>query len=125
MAFYYKRKINTVERKSKYNNKKIEFDGQKFDSKKEAARYMELRQQEIAGFITNLRTQTPFEICPKIKGVKGSRARKYIADFTYNDAYGRKIIEDVKSAITRKNPVYTLKKQLVQWQYPEWIFTET
>jgi hypothetical protein len=119
MAYFY------GARRPKYNNQKVEIDGQKFDSKKEAARYQELKRQERTGFIKDLKTQVAFEICPKIPGVKGSRARKYVADFTYTAFNGAKIIEDVKSAITRKNPVYTLKKQLVQWQYPDWEFIET
>lgn len=109
--------------RSKYGNKKTVIDGLSFDSKKEAARYYELKQLEKAGAITELKLQQAFIICPKINGIKGSRARRYIADFTYTEN-GIKVIEDVKSAITRKNPVYSLKKQLVQWQYPDYYFRE-
>lgn len=116
---YYQRNA----RRPKYNNIKTEADGYTFDSKKEARRYQELKTLEAAGIISELRLQVPFVICPRIEGVKGSRARKYVADFTYKEG-GRAIIEDVKSAITRKNPVYTLKKQLVQWQYREYEFRE-
>ena len=110
-------------RRPKYNNTKTEADGYTFDSKKEARRYQELKALEAAGIISELRLQVPFEICPRIAGVKGSRVRKYVADFTYKEG-GRAIIEDVKSAITRKNPVYTLKKQLTQWLYPAYEFKE-
>ena len=61
-------------------------------------------------------------ICPKAGGNK--RARYYVADFVYKEG-GKSIIEDVKSPITLKNPVYSLKKALVQWQYPEYIFRES
>lgn len=115
---YYKQK------RPKYGNKKTVIDGITFDSKKEAKRYQELEALKRAGVIQHLELQKKFEICPKIAGVKGSRARHYVADFTY-DVHGRKVIEDVKSEITRKNPVYTLKKQLVQWQYPEYVFRES
>lgn len=109
--------------KNKYFNVKTVYSGKKYDSKKEANRAMELKLLEKAGFITNLKEQVAFEICPKIQGIKNSRARKYIADFVYEEK-GKKTIEDVKSPITRKEATYTLKKQLVQWQYPEYEFKE-
>lgn len=108
---------------SKYRNIKCVFSGIKFDSKKEAARYAELAMLERAGRISGLERQVRFEVCPKVPGLKGSRARYYVADFVY-DEDGKKIIEDVKSLITKKNPVYTLKKQLVQVKFPEYEFRE-
>lgn len=108
---------------SKYRNIKCVFSGIKFDSKKEAARYAELAMLERAGRISGLERQVRFEVCPKVPGLKGSRARHYVADFVYCEG-GKKIIEDVKSLITKKNPVYTLKKQLVQVNFPEYEFRE-
>ena len=107
----------------KYRNKKVILDGIWFDSKKEARRYSELKKLEEMGVISELRLQVRFKICPRIEGVKGSRDRYYIADFTYREN-NLEVIEDVKSDITRRNPVYTLKKQLVQWQYPLYDFRE-
>ena len=109
-------------KKNKYGNRKTTVEGITFDSAKEANRYRELKMLEISGLISDLKIQQRFEIVPKAGGNK--RARFYIADFTYFEG-GKKIIEDVKSEITRKNPVYTLKKALVQWQYPDWIFRES
>ena len=108
---------------SKYRNIKCVFSGIKFDSKKEAARYAELAMLERAGRISGLERQVRFEVCPKGAGLKGSRARYYVADFVYAED-GKKVIEDVKSLITKKNPVYTLKKQLVQVKFPEYEFRE-
>lgn len=108
---------------SKYRNVKCVFSGIKFDSKKEAARYAELAMLERAGRISGLERQVRFEVCPKVPGLKGSRARYYVADFVYAED-GKKVIEDVKSLITKKNPVYTLKKQLVQVKFPEYEFRE-
>ena len=108
---------------SKYRNVKCLYSGIKFDSKKEAARYAELAMLERAGKISGLERQVRFEICPKVPGLKGSRARHYVADFVYCEG-GKKIIEDVKSWITKKNPVYTLKKQLVQVRFPDYEFRE-
>lgn len=108
---------------SKYRNIKCVFSGIKFDSKKEAARYAELAMLERAGRISGLERQVRFEVCPKVAGLKGSRARYYVADFVYAED-GKKVIEDVKSLITKKNPVYTLKKQLVQVKFTEYEFRE-
>lgn len=107
---------------SKYNNTKAVCDGIKFDSKKEAGRYSELKMLQASGIIDNLRLQVRFEICPKRYGNK--RARFYVADFVYTEG-GRKIIEDVKSDVTRKNALYSLKKALVLAHYPDYIFKET
>lgn len=109
-------------KKNKYGNRKTTVEGITFDSAKEANRYRELKMLEISGLISDLKIQQRFEIVPKAGGNK--RARFYVADFTYLEG-GKKIIEDVKSEITRKNPVYTLKKALVLWQYPDWNFRES
>ncbi len=37
---------------------------------------------------------------------------KYVADFTYVEN-GQQVIEDVKSPITRLNPVFRLKKKML------------
>lgn len=107
---------------NKYHNQKTKIGDMIFDSKKEASRYQELRLLECGGVISDLKMQVRFMICPKAGGNK--RARYYVADFVYKEG-GKSIIEDVKSPITLKNPVYSLKKALVQWQYPEYIFRES
>ena len=108
---------------NKYRNIKTVINGITFDSKKEAARYEELLFLMRAKEIDNLELQKRFEICPK-KG-NNNRARYYVADFVYYDkTSGTDVIEDVKSPITRKNPVYSLKKALVQANYPEYDFRE-
>lgn len=106
---------------NKYHNVKVKIDGIIFDSKKESARYMELKALQQAGLISDLKLQVRFEIVPKRYGNK--RARFYVADFTYTEG-GKKIIEDVKSPITRTNPVYSLKKALMLANYPEYEFRE-
>lgn len=77
---------------------------------------------ERGGIISDLKTQVRFEIVPKKNGNK--RVRYYVADFTYTEN-GKRIIEDTKSPITKKNPVYSLKKALVLVNYPEYVFKET
>ena len=107
---------------NKYRNVKCVYDGLKFDSKKEAQRYAELKLLEKCGAIQNLKTQVKFCIVPKTE--KNRRARFYIADFVYTEN-GVHTIEDVKSPITRRNPVYSLKKALVLVNYAEYNFVET
>lgn len=107
---------------NKYRNVKCVYDGLKFDSKKEAQRYAELKLLEKCGAIQNLKTQVKFCIVPKTE--KNRRARFYIADFVYTEN-GVNTIEDVKSPITRRNPVYSLKKALVLVNYAEYNFVET
>lgn len=113
---------------SKYLNKKTEVDGILFDSQKEANYYKVLKAREEAGEISCLRLQVPFEIIPavygkRIKHLKTKdkeesyciqRATHYDADFVYIvTATGRQEVVDVKSKITRRHPVYRLKKKLM------------
>ena len=96
---------------NKYNNKKVVIDGIKFDSKKEANRYQELKVMEKAKIIKNLRLQVPYVIIEKSQH---GRAIKYIADFVYYDnEKGREIIEDTKGFRT---DVYKIKKRLMSEQ---------
>jgi hypothetical protein len=64
--------------KSKYRNVKTEVDGIKFDSKKEATRYGQLRLLEKAGLIGNLRLQVQYPLI-----VHGVKVGSYVADFVY------------------------------------------
>lgn len=111
-----------LNKNNKYNAQKTTVDGVAFDSKKESARFFELKLLQDRKEITELQRQVKFQIVPKAG--KNERARYYVADFTYKE-YGKQIIEDVKSPATRKNAVYSLKKALVLWQYPEYEFRET
>ena len=102
-------------RRGKYNNVKIEIDGFKFDSKKEAKRYGELKLLVMGGEVFNLELQPKFPCV-----VNGVKVCTYIADFRYS-ARGGDVIEDVKGMKTR---VYRLKKKLVEALYPSVKITE-
>ena len=52
---------------SKYNSRKTTVDGITFDSKKEARRYLVLKQMEQDGEIKNLRLQVPVELVPSFE----------------------------------------------------------
>ena len=112
---------------NKYRNVKTIIDGIEFSSKAEGNRYIKLFYLQKAGGICNLKLQPKFEICPSVRwNEKTLRKRFYIADFSYQEvASKRLIVEDKKSTITAKNPVYTLKRQLFLIRYPEYIFKET
>ena len=62
----------------KYNNTKREYDGHKFDSLKELARYKILSAWLASGIIRELKLQEPFVLVPAvilIKDGKPSRGR--------------------------------------------------
>ncbi len=97
-------------KRSKYGAIKTEVDGYIFDSRKEAARYQELKMLEAAGEIGYLKLQPAY---PCI--VNGVKICNYIADFEYiTTADTMKHTEDVKGY---KTDVYKLKKKLVEAIY--------
>lgn len=110
--------------KSKYHNKKVEYDGITFDSKKEKNRYVVLKLLQQSGEISDLKLQVPFELIPavhetievqlktKVKYVEKcvQRAVHYIADFVYIKD-GQKVVEDTKGFRTKE---YELKKKMMR-----------
>ena len=90
---------------NKYKNIFTEIDGIKFHSKKEAARYVNLKILDKAGEIRELDMQVRYTI-----NVGTMKVCTYIADFTYIDKYGTKIVEDVKGIRTA---IYKLKAKLM------------
>lgn len=103
---------------TKYQNKKTFLDGITFDSKKEAARYLELKILERAGKIKRLELQPEFILQPAFtKGGKRYRKIIYKSDFSYFDVEkGVYIVEDVKGF---KTDVYNLKKKLFEYKYKD------
>jgi len=97
--------------KQKYGNKMTVVDGETFASKLEARRYRELVIMQLAGAITDLKTQVAYVLCPSvvIAGLK-RRSMRYIADFVYKDDEGKTVVEDAKGVLT---PVYKLKRHLM------------
>lgn len=106
-------------RYSKYGAKKTEYNGIKFDSKKEAERFQELLLLQKANKIKNLKLQPKYELQEKfILNGKTHRAITYIADFEYLDLEKNIIIvEDVKSSFTAKNEVFRLKEKMFLKKY--------
>lgn len=107
----------------KYRNVKTESNGIKFDSKKEAKRYLELMARRDAGEIDDLRLQVNFTLQEAFTKPNGERVRAivYKADFTYkkrdgNGGYTLYIVEDVKSKAT-KTRTYEIKKKLMREKF--------
>ena len=104
-------------KRNKFNAQKIELDGMTFDSKKEHKRYIELKAMQQREEIFGLEHHTKFELAPKTKLEGEKRAKpalRYFADFTYYNTQGEYIVEDVKSAATRKLASYRNKKHLMK-----------
>lgn len=97
---------------SKYRNQRVTVEGVEFDSKKEAARWVELQAAERAGQIWDLRRQVRFPL-----DVNGTHICDYVADFEWKVQMGSctaRIVEDVKGRKTRE---YGLKKRLMRALY--------
>lgn len=89
---------------NKYRSIPTVVDNIKFASKREAARYSELKLLERAGVIKDLKLQVPF-----VFSYDEVKICTYISDFTYIEG-NRQIVEDVKGTPT---PVYLIKKKLM------------
>ena len=88
-----------MRKKAKYNNKKINVNGVVFDSMKEYKRYVQLKELEEAGAITDLQRQVKYVLIPaqyetyERYGKKGQQLKDgkrllerecaYVADFVY------------------------------------------
>lgn len=113
-------------KENKYKNEKVEFNGFKFDSKKERDRYMTLKNAEKDGIISELKLQPTFTLVPAIYHeetiqlkTKQKTVRKcdqqpitYKADFSYIKN-GKLTIEDVKGSEYMITEVFKIKEKLM------------
>lgn len=111
---------------NKYHAKKVSIQGEVFDSKKEARRFLELQMLEKAGKISGLQRQKKFVLVPaqyepettgprggRIKGKLLEREVAYCADFVYFDEEEKDfVIEDTKGVRTKD---YIIKRKLMLW----------
>jgi hypothetical protein len=99
--------------KNKYKAKKIEVDGEVFDSKAEARRWLQLRKMVDTGEIKNLCRQVEYMLIPRQRdkstetyrsgpkkgqfkpGKLLEREVMYVCDFQY-EKDGKLVVEDVK-----------------------------
>lgn len=117
---------------NKYGNKKVYAYGIKFDSKKEAERYIELRFLQEKGLIHDLELQKKFVLIPAQyaesnevykRGEKAGQRKRgkllehevaYYADFDYYTAEGEHVVEDTKGVKTKE---YIIKRKLMLREY--------
>lgn len=101
---------------NKYHASETMVDGIRFDSKREARRFMELRLLLKAGKIKDLRLQPNLTLIEGFTTVDGERIKPevYRADFSYIDQWGNRIYEDAKG---HRTEVYRLKMKQVLDKY--------
>ncbi len=106
---------------TKYKATRTEVDGIWFDSKREAARYLELRMAARQGQIRDLVLQPEYPLACggnpvliRSKHYPNGRKAKYIADFRYMNHLGKTIVEDVKGMDT---PLSRLKRAMVEAEH--------
>jgi hypothetical protein len=124
---------------------KVTFNDIEFDSRDEMNRYIELCNMQGKGLISNLRRQYSFELIPRqskmvVKHLKTKdkmvekfleNPAIYTCDFMYMEN-GVYVVEDVKSAFTRTEKDYVLRRKLMVRKIQEhnaknrgqWIFRE-
>jgi hypothetical protein len=90
----------------KYQAHRVEVDGIKFASQREASRWIGLCYAAAAGLIKNLRRQVRYELI---------MVTHYVSDFEYDDVgTGQHVVEDAKGYRT---PLYKRKKKLMRQQH--------
>jgi hypothetical protein len=98
----------------KYSNQKIvDADGQKFDSKAEHKYWLHLKLRERAKEIFNLERQVVYVLAPAVAIAGRKRPPlRYIADMRWNEGSksGPVVVADVKGAVT---PGYRIKRHLM------------
>lgn len=99
--------------RNKYNAKKVEYNGIKFDSALELKCWQYLEQLVKEDKITNLNRQVKFELLPANCMY---RALNYVADFTFNVG-DRYIVADAKGMVL---PEFKIKQKIFfdKYKYP-------
>lgn len=96
----------------KFNNRKVFYDGHKFDSMKERDVYIRLKNDPM---VKDIVLQPPFILLDAFeKDGQKYRPIKYIADFDVTYIDGRREIIDAKGFIT---PEFKLKAKLFDSRY--------
>ena len=96
---------------NKYRNTPVEYDGERYASKKEYLHIRQLKILQAHGKITELKTQVKFYFDGLV--YDSGRVIQYWADATYKDSEGEYHVIDVKGIRT---PAYKIKKALM-WKW--------
>jgi hypothetical protein len=103
--------LSARRRPHKYGAIATELDGIRFASRREAARYAQLRVRALAGEIANLQLQPTFDL----HALGGIKVARYVADFAYRDERTQQlVVEDVKGV---KTPVFKLKAKWLKAEH--------
>jgi hypothetical protein len=102
--------------RTKFGAVKIVYDNITFDSMGEGYRYVDLKNLQKLGIISNLQLQPKFDLV-----VNGVKVCVYRADFQYTFE-GNEIVEDFKGVFTALSK---LKVKLFQILYPQYKFLKT
>lgn len=90
----------------KYRNQKVEIDGYKFASRREANRYGRLKLLKQEGSVIDFKMQVKYPIV-----INNQKICVYIGDFEVLWRSGKTTVEDCKGM---KTSTYALKKKLVK-----------
>lgn len=95
-----------IPKRMKYRNVKVELDGYRFDSKKEAAYYSKLKILKASGVVIDFKMQVRYDFV-----VNGVKIGFYKSDFDVMWKDSGLKVTDCKGF---KTPVYQLKKRLME-----------
>lgn len=97
-------------KQNKMRNSIVRIGDEKFDSKKEYKRYLQLRQLKEDGVVKDFSRQVKYSIV-----VNGDHICKYIADFVITYPDGKVVVEDVKGMrFGAAYQMFRLKKKLLK-----------
>jgi len=108
---------------NKFHAKPAEFDGIRFDSQKELARYQELLLLEKAGEISSIIVHPVFPLQEAFV-YQGKKEQKitYSPDFSYYDKKDRHVIEEVKGGNATRTTAFEIKRKMFLYRYPEYDY---
>lgn len=99
-------------KRNKFNAVAVVFDGIRFDSKAEMARYGELRTLELEKQISGLAVHPTLDLYAGVK---------YKPDFMYTEN-GQTVVEDVKGGKATQTDAFKNKWKQAKAKYPEYKF---
>ena len=94
------------QKRQKYNARKVQLDGQTFDSQKEANYYLDCKARVAEGELRYILRQVPFHLPGGVK---------YLCDFQEHYPDGSVRYVDVKG---QRTDLYIVKKKMVESLYP-------
>lgn len=103
--------------RTKYNSKKVEYEGIMFDSKDECDFYKFLLENKEHMETASIILQPKFELIPNYEYFfKKRRGVSYTADFMVKNHDGKIVVFDVKGFPTQQGE---LRRKMFEYKYPE------